>query len=946
MPGIVRDLRRKDISRSRAEFYDAAMPEPRGRDELLARLSGPLALAAAGTGTCTLLEGSPGIGKTTVLDALAQRAQRRYGMAVARARADESAAPRPFGLWVDALDADHLLAAEQFGARMQRRDALVDLLDRLAADQPLLVLLDDVQWADDGSLALLGSVIRRHRDLAVALVVALRPSPRPPALASVLARASEFGAAHELLGGLAPEAIDALVTDITGGRPDDAFSESLRLAGGNPFHAREIVGTALRDGALEVVDGVAHLRGSLPASLQHHVLGRVASLSPSAQLICRTIAACGILAASDLATVTALHDQVDAALDELSGAGLITLGPAEGPPPPVGFTHDIIRESIRGTLTDADIAAIARQVAAVLAARGAPAVEVATHIAAGADPGDPAAITWLVTAAAELAPTDPAAGAELYLRAAAIDPDVDQAGEWTASAAHALAWAGRFLDSAAHTRAALATARSATVTRKLEVSLAHTELLAGRVIDALPHLRAAAADATIDDDARANLLAEAATAALWSLQMDECERLANEAIATAERAGSANALARALGVLSRRMNFAGRIDESRRCADRCLEAAGSDPEAQRATPHLYAGMSWWPIDPIRSAATFQEGMLRAERLGIGWAMPVYLQAMVSAAFDSGRWDDAITHYDTARELLVEMDDLDELSMEALVGVARFFRNELPATRASLARMLDTASKPQARVGGEIYLRWLEALVATHDGHRAEGADLLLGISELCDAIGVPHVQLPFLADAVVWGLGTQHHERAVQRSEAAAQLATLAGRPIHRATALRCRAAVRNDHRDAMAAVEELRPTNHRFDLVLACEQAALSAATDGRTALARSTAEEGMGVAEQMGAGLLVRRLHSVLRAAGGGRGVKGPRQRPSHGWESLTEMELQVVALVAEGLTNARVAERLYVSRRTVETHLVHIYSKLALGSRRALIDEATARGLALPR
>ena len=411
------------------------------------------------------------------------------------------------------------------------------------------------------------------------------------------------------------------------------------------------------------------------------------------------------------------------------------------------------------------------------------------------------------------------------------------------------------------------------------------------------------------------------------------------AIAAAETSGSANALARALGVLSRRMNLAGRIDESRALANRCLTVAGEDAAAQRATPHLYAAMSLWPVDPVASAELLSEGLARAERSGIGWALPVYLQAMVSAAFDSGDWDGCVTHYDTARVLLDDMGDLDELSMEALVGVARFFRNELPGTRASLARMMERATQPQARVGGEIYIRWLEALVAHHDGNTAHGADLLLGASEMCELIGAPHVQLPFLVDAVGWGLATDQRDRALDRVRAAEALAVLGNKPIHRATALRCRALGDSDPALAVAAVDELRPTNHRFDFVLACEQAGTALSSASSKEAARAVLDEGMAVANDMGAHLLTRRLRAALRTAGGGRGIRGPRARPTSGWGSLTDTELQVLALVRERLTNAQVAERMFISRRTVETHLVHIYGKVGSRSRTELIDRAAA-------
>ena len=73
-----------------------------------------------------------------------------------------------------------------------------------------------------------------------------------------------------------------------------------------------------------------------------------------------------------------------------------------------------------------------------------------------------------------------------------------------------------------------------------------------------------------------------------------------------------------------------------------------------------------------------------------------------------------------------------------------------------------------------------------------------------------------------------------------------------------------------------------------------------------------------------------------------RGPRQRPSTGWASLTRAERQVVRLVTHGLTNREIGERLFISRRTVQTHLSHVFAKLGIASRRQLAQEATQRRL----
>jgi len=75
---------------------------------------------------------------------------------------------------------------------------------------------------------------------------------------------------------------------------------------------------------------------------------------------------------------------------------------------------------------------------------------------------------------------------------------------------------------------------------------------------------------------------------------------------------------------------------------------------------------------------------------------------------------------------------------------------------------------------------------------------------------------------------------------------------------------------------------------------------------------------------------------------GARGARARPARGWESLTPTELRVAGLVAEGLTNPEIGERMFISRGTVKVHLSHIFAKLGIGTRSELAVEATHRGL----
>ena len=82
------------------------------------------------------------------------------------------------------------------------------------------------------------------------------------------------------------------------------------------------------------------------------------------------------------------------------------------------------------------------------------------------------------------------------------------------------------------------------------------------------------------------------------------------------------------------------------------------------------------------------------------------------------------------------------------------------------------------------------------------------------------------------------------------------------------------------------------------------------------------------------------MLREAGIRRGHRGPRNRPQTGWSSLTPTERTIAHLVAEGLSNPQIGERLYVSRRTVQTHIAHVFAKLHFTSRAQLASEVTRR------
>lgn len=158
--------------------------------------------------------------------------------------------------------------------------------------------------------------------------------------------------------------------------------------------------------------------------------------------------------------------------------------------------------------------------------------------------------------------------------------------------------------------------------------------------------------------------------------------------------------------------------------------------------------------------------------------------------------------------------------------------------------------------------------------------------------------------------------------------------------ALRCRGLALNDADILLDSVAVYRDTPRRIEYAFACEDAGLALARAGRRDQARALLREALTIYQPRGADRSVRRVQAALRATGLRYGVAGPRRRPTIGWEALTRAELAVSQLAAQGLTNKEIGERLFVSRRTVETHLSHVFGKLGLSSRIELAAEAARR------
>jgi DNA-binding CsgD family transcriptional regulator len=158
-----------------------------------------------------------------------------------------------------------------------------------------------------------------------------------------------------------------------------------------------------------------------------------------------------------------------------------------------------------------------------------------------------------------------------------------------------------------------------------------------------------------------------------------------------------------------------------------------------------------------------------------------------------------------------------------------------------------------------------------------------------------------------------------------------------RAAALWCRGLLHGDADALVEAVSAYQQVPRPIQRARACEDAAGALSGVGRREEAVALLEDAVGVYERVGASLNLSRAVAALRDMGPG-GRRRVRRRPLRGWESLTPTELEVVRLVTQGLTNVEIGQRLFISRRTVETHLSHVFGKLGVSSRGELAAQAS--------
>lgn len=413
------------------------------------------------------------------------------------------------------------------------------------------------------------------------------------------------------------------------------------------------------------------------------------------------------------------------------------------------------------------------------------------------------------------------------------------------------------------------------------------------------------------------------------------EAASRRALAIAEQAGDPAMTVWALTALLVAVGRQGRFDEALSYSRRAAELVDATPDAMSLPlqPQLFLGLALFDCDLVEEARTAFRAALDAE-FGSGWWLSDALMADAQVSFVLGEWEDAVPGLIAGGQAAQAKDN------QLLVTQSVAYQSIISTGRGDLGEASDLASGIAQSLNAEDLaynagiLAFAVAGVKEAQGDARGAYEVLLRCWRF-DMARESRYYDRFLAPGLV-RLGLALGERDVAAEVAAVVAENVALAPevrTVRSLALRCQGMVDGDVESMIEAVALARQLPLLIEHAGACEDAATLLAQGPARSEAVTLLAEALERYEQAGADAWARRVRMQLRALGMRPAPRGSRDRPAHGWDSLTATELAVSRLVAEGLTNGEVARRLYMSPHTVNTHLRHVFAKLDVPNRVAL-------------
>jgi DNA-binding CsgD family transcriptional regulator len=926
------------------------------RTHELAAIDDALRAAEAGRGAVTLIEGAPGIGKSALLAEATSRARRRR-MLVLSARGGELELSFPYAVIRQLFEPavaqseramrDRMLCGaaahaatvvdphEEIGAIAAEPSAVLHglywLTANLAADRPVLLVVDDVHWSDPASADWLVYLARRIEGLAVALVLGARPT-EPGASDALLdrLRATE-DLRHVEPAPLSVTAVDGLARRILGQRVEPAFGAACHaVTGGNPFYVAELLQALRRDRVAGVAQDVRTIEGLTPRAVVDATLARLGRLGPEARIVAE--AAALLEPNAELRWIAALAG-LELEVVATAADALLTLGLLRSVAP-CRFEHPILRSAVESEISPARRGRLHLTAAGVLSAAHLPVDAVAAHLLQTPPLGESWVATALRQAARQASARGAPAGAVAYLeRALAERPAADdrRALLLEIGKAESQIHSPRAPE---HLREALALAEQpddiAAVALWLGQALYHAGALeeAYEILsDVVDHTDGRGSDAMLELEAY--LLSIAAVAGKL---IDTAGRAASLEARTSAGSPVAGAVQ---ATLAFREMFAGeprarvRARVERALVDVEHSVASSSHLSDRQAPG--SALAW--IDELdRAIELFTELLTGAARMGRMQTFEIFSALRGFYLQRRGDLADAAADIEPILTAPADARGLGFAEFVALITQVRLLIDDgQPDLAEATAR---TARVPSGFERGFMtaLLRQAQGAAQLAQGRFDAAAAALTEVGELCDANGLrsPAV-FPWRSDLALALAGTERHEEAVLLAAAELRLAERCDLDRARGYALRALGLLRGGEaglRDLEAAVQAFARSPARLEHGWASYQlgAALRRANHRRAA--RAPLDDALDLALACGAKLLAQRSTEELTALGA-----RPRRIMLTGAASLTASERRVCRLASGGLRNTDIAQALFVSLRTVETHLGNAYRKLDITSRHEL-------------
>jgi tetratricopeptide (TPR) repeat protein len=855
-----------------------------GRDPELAMLAGLAKEVVAGRGGAVMIEGEPGIGKSALLHAaLAKTAA--LGCQVFFGTCGELDRALPFqplleGLLVREASADPRRAAIVSNLRGDSNadrgtdgsavlaEHLLALVIEQCAARPTILVIDDLQWADQASIGLLGRLTRLTRQIPLLLIGTMRPVPRREDLAAL--RRMVEDTKRMRLAGLPAEAVATLVAALVGGVPDRQLLELATGAAGNPLYVTELVGALTRSSGVTIAgSGLATLvASSAPGSLSAAIADRLDFVPGPVRDVLRAATLLGEdFAVADLSTVLD-RSVADLAgiLDDACAAGVLTESGSR-----LRFRHPLIRSALYDEIQAPVRAAWHREAGRALATAAAPADQVARQLLGavsgpdGSDePMDAWILSWLAAAAEPLIGRAPQVAADLLRQAIASTPPGvrhDRLITWLAEALY------RTGDRAQAERMANQALRHVTdpdLVVDLHWTLAQCSMMAGVSTDSLAALDAALASPGLTAQHRARLLVLSARMRSSLGELATAERAAAGALAVASEAGDTWATSWALHVLASAANMRGNPAESLPLFDRALTVAQADSALTDLRLLLQVNKAAALInldrnEEARAAAAQAERL--ADQVGTARRLAQVHHVLAQLLFNTGQWDDVLAKAAVFPQYLKEPGfACDEAAMAAVIG---FHRGEVTAARRRLAAANSHARQIEHRLVAPL------ALARSLD-HELAGA-LPEALAALTDAFDGTMEELgeldELLPDAIRLAVAVSELGTARILADHAAATAADSEVPHRQANALYCRGMLDHDVGRLLAAAERYDAASRPLFRAMALEAAAGELARDGQQDQARAVRDDALETYARLGAVVDVARCQEAMRSAAGSR-------------------------------------------------------------------------------